>query len=155
MLRARHSCSQSKTASQFSFLDIRTHVFISAAVQQETYATATGTPFPRHQILYARPTRKSLIGARVPVSAEFVAALSNPKASRLVYRYSILPRMLSVIAYSTPAPAVQPLDWPPALTNGAAPVSAKAIEGLPVAHPPVPKTRKRSNATPSRPRIEP
>ena len=43
-----------------------------------------------------------------PASAEFVVAFANPKASRLVYRYSILPRIVSVIAHSTPAPAVQP-----------------------------------------------
>jgi hypothetical protein len=61
------------------------------------------------------------------------------------------PRIVSVIAYSTPPPAAQPLDLPPVVTNGAAPVSAKAVEGLPLAHPPVPKTRKRSNATPSFP----
>ena len=110
---------------------------------------------PRHQGLYAMPTRKSLIGACVPASAEFVCAFTNPEVSKLVYRYSILPRIVSVIAYSTPAPAVQPLDLPPVVTKGAAPVTAKAREGLPVAQPPVPKTRKRSNATPSRPRIEP
>src|SRR6516164_204667 len=105
----------------------------------------TGT-FRRHKSLYAMPTRKSLIGARVPASAEFAAAFTNPKASRLVYRYSILPRIASVIAYSTPTPAVQPLDLPPVVTKGAAPVRAKAVEGLPAAHPPVPKTRKPSNA---------
>jgi hypothetical protein len=45
------------------------------------------------------PTQKSLIGVRVPASAEFVGAFTNPKAARLVYRYSILPRIVSVIAF--------------------------------------------------------
>ena len=108
-----------------------------------------------YRSLYAKPTRKSLIGVLVPASAAVVGAFTNPDASRLVYRYSILPRIVSVIAYSTPAPAVQPSDLPLVVTKGAAPVRAKAVEGLPTAHPPVPKTRKRSNATANRPRIEP
>jgi hypothetical protein len=45
------------------------------------------------------PTQKSLIGVRVPASAEFVGAFTNPKAARLVYRYSILPRIVSAIAF--------------------------------------------------------
>jgi NikR C terminal nickel binding domain len=48
-----------------------------------------------------------------------------------VYRYTILPRIVSVIAYSTPAPVVQPPDWPPAAAKGADPVRAKAVEHLP------------------------
>jgi hypothetical protein len=42
---------------------------------------------------------------------------------------------MSVIAYSMPPPAAQPLDLPPVVTNGAAPVRAKAVEGLPVGPP--------------------
>ena len=77
------------------------------------------------------PARKSLVGARVPASVEFVGSLAKPEVSRLVYRYSIRPRIVFVIAYSIPAPPVQPLDLPPVVTNGAPPVRAKAVEGFP------------------------
>src|SRR5436190_23445784 len=71
--------------------------FCNKICQQETCGRDRDS-VTRHQSLYAKPTRKSLIGARVPASAEFVGAFTNPKASRLVYRYSILPRIVSVIA---------------------------------------------------------
>jgi len=64
-----------------------------------TFALLFGSPARRHRSLYAMPTQKSLIGVRVPASAEFVGAFTNPKAARLVYRYSILPRIVSVIAF--------------------------------------------------------
>ena len=64
-----------------------------------TFALLFGSPARRHRSLYPMPTQKSLIGVRVPASAEFVGAFTNPKAARLVYRYSILPRIVSVIAF--------------------------------------------------------
>ena len=73
------------------------------------FALLFGSPARRHRSLYPMPTQKSLIGVRVPASAEFVGAFTNPKAARFVYRYSILPRIVSVIAFD-PAPAVQPSD---------------------------------------------
>ena len=58
------------------------------------------------------PARKSLTGARVPASVEFVGTFARPEVSRLVYLYSIRPRIVFVITYSIPAPTVQPLNLP-------------------------------------------
>ena len=104
-----------------------------------TFALLFGSPARRHRSLYPMPTQKSLIGVRVPASAEFVGAFTNPKAARLVYRYSILPRIVSVIAFD-PAPAVQPSDLAPVVTKGAAPIRAKAVKGsCQRARPPLPQ----------------
>jgi hypothetical protein len=120
------------------------------------FALLFGSPARRQRSLHPMPTQKSLIGVRVPASAEFVGAFTNPKAAMLVYRYSILPRIVSVIAFDPGASsptirfgagsndegdAAGEAAWRaaalmdsrgfdlPLPTKGAAPIRAKAVEG--------------------------
>ena len=53
-----------------------------------------------------RRTRKSLTDARVPASLEFIGTFTKPEVSRLVYRYSIRPRIVSVIGYCADRPTI-------------------------------------------------